>query len=244
MNLIVDIGNTFIKLFVFDGNKLAQYSQVKTKEPLKINHLVDQYTDIKHAIISAVADVPDVFNLLGQYISGRLIFLDHQTPIPVRNLYKTPESLGKDRLAAIVGANNIYKHQNVLAIDAGTALTFDFINRKGEFAGGTISPGLSMRFQALNHFTKNLPLLEASDNYPFWGTTTHEAIVAGVQNGIIFETDAYIDDFKRKFDDLKVILTGGDTFFFAHKLKNTIFAEPNLVAIGLNRILQYNVESN
>lgn len=244
MNLIVDIGNTFVKLFVFDGNKLVQFSQAKTKEPLKINQLIEQLRDTEHAIISAVADIPDVFNQLGQYISGRLIFLDHQTPIPVRNLYKTPESLGRDRLAAIVGANNIYKHQNVLAIDAGTALTFDFINRKGEFTGGNISPGLSMRFQALNHFTKKLPLVDPSDNHPFWGTTTHEAIVAGVQNGIIFETDAYIDDFRRKFDDLKVILTGGDTFFFAHKLKNTIFAEPNLVAIGLNRILQYNVESN
>ena len=242
MNLVIDIGNTFFKIYIFEQNKISHFQKYKTIDYQKYHEYLSQIKCIKSSIISSVAGISEELIKLIQQISQKYIILNHTTPIPIVNLYKTPESLGKDRLAGIVGAYNIYNQQNVLAIDAGTAITFDFINQRGEYLGGNISPGVEMRFQALNHFTKNLPLLTQTDSFPYFGTSTDEAIISGVQKGILFEIDAYIDDLRRKYDDLKIILTGGDTFFFEHKLKNTIFAEPNLVAIGLNRILQYNVK--
>lgn len=241
MNLIIDIGNSYLKLSVFELNKLIYFQKKKTEDLKKNINDILKLKDIKYSIISSVVQVNhDLFDAV-QKISLKTIILDHHTPIPIKNLYKTPETLGKDRLAGIVGAYNIYKHHNVLAIDAGTALKFDFINKEAEYLGGNISPGLNMRFQALNYFTDKLPMLEKKDFSDLFGTSTEEAIIAGVQNGIIYEIDACIDKFKKEYADLKVILTGGDTFFFAHKLKNTIFAEPKLVSIGLNYILDYNV---
>jgi type III pantothenate kinase len=244
MNLVVDIGNSYIKIFVFDTNKLIQFQKIKSNEIIQNLEVIKNIPNLKRAIISSVGDISNELITILKNNSLDFIILDHHTPIPVKNLYKTPETLGKDRLAAIVGAYNIYKHQNVLAIDAGTAIKFDLINTEAEYFGGNISPGLEMRFRALNYFTKKLPLLGKKENIPFIGTSTEEAIIAGVQNGLVFEIDAYINKLREDFVDLKVILTGGDTFFFEHKLKNTIFAEPNLVAIGLNYILQYNVEKN
>ena len=189
MNLVIDIGNTFMKLFVFEENNLLHFNQCKTTNQDKIAIYLDEYQKISNSIISSVSDISDSLLAIVNGFCQKVIILDHQTPVPVKNLYKTPESLGLDRLAGIVGAYNIYKQQNVLAIDAGTALTFDFINKKGEYTGGNISPGLYMRYNALNYFTKKLPLLEVQESFPFWGSSTHEAIVAGVQNGIIFEID-------------------------------------------------------
>ncbi len=244
MNLIVDIGNTLTKLFIFDDNKVIYSTNYDTNSEFSLKELFLKYTNINQAIISSVAGISE--NLLKSIREQvqKLILLDYLTLLPFKNLYQTPETLGKDRIAAIAGAYNIFPYQNVLAIDAGTAITFDFINESAEYLGGNISPGLGMRYGALNYFTKKLPLLEKNDKFPFLGKNTNEAIIAGVQNGLIFEIDAYIQNFSQKYNSLKVILTGGDTFFFAHKLKCPIFAEPFLVAIGLNRILQNNAEKN
>jgi type III pantothenate kinase len=244
MNLIIDIGNTFVKIFVFETNKIIHFQQNRTNEKIRNPEYFYEIQGIRHAIVSSVSEISEEISNILKKINGNVIILDQNTPIPIKNLYKTPETLGKDRLAGIVGAYNIYKQQNVLAIDAGTAIKFDLINKHAEYIGGNISPGLDMRFRALNYFTKKLPLLQKKDSNPLLGTSTEEAIVAGVQNGLVFEIEAYIDKLKADFENLKIILTGGDTFFFAHQLKNTIFAEPNLVAIGLNYILQYNVEKN
>jgi len=244
MNLIVDIGNTFTKLFVFKNELIIHSHQFKTIDRYDFNEIYGRYAQIKWAIISSVAEINDELVCQIKNNVEQLIILDAKTPLPIKNLYKTPETLGKDRIAAIVGAYNIYPKQNVLAIDAGTAITFDFINEYGEYLGGNISPGLNMRFNALNYYTKKLPLLQKKEQFETIGTSTDEAIIAGVQNGIIFEIESYISRFSTDFVHLKVILTGGDTFFFAHKLKCTIFAQPFLVAIGLNRILQNNVEKN
>jgi type III pantothenate kinase len=241
MNLIIDIGNTLTKLFVFEQNKIVYSNKIETGNQIDTEDLFVK-NNINNAIISSVAGIQEGLVHKIKKQTQNLIILDFLTQLPIKNLYKTPETLGKDRLAAIVGAHNIFPGHNVLAIDAGTAITFDFINKNAEYLGGNISPGLAMRYQALNYFTNKLPLLEKSDQFPFIGQNTDEAIIAGVQNGIIFEINAYIDKFAEEYDDLKVILTGGDTFFFAHKLKCPIFAEPFLVAIGLNRILQNNVE--
>jgi len=241
MNLVIDIGNSFIKTYVFESNEIVHFQTDKVGGQIRN---FEDFLNLEQAIISTVGDISEALFTMVQSKTKKIIVLDHNTPIPIQNFYKTPETLGKDRLAGIVGAYNIYKSQNVLAIDAGTALTFDIINRHAEYLGGNISPGLEMRYKALNYFTNKLPLVEKQEDVKLFGSSTFEAISSGVQNGIVYEIDAFIDKVKTEFEDLKIILTGGDTFFFAHKLKNTIFAEPNLVAIGLNYILQYNVEKS
>ena len=148
--------------------------------------------------------------------------------------------MGKDRLAAVAGAIGLYPNTNLLVIDAGTAITYELINSKHEFLGGNISPGMTIRYKALNEFTSKLPLLSASDETPLIGQSTKEAIQAGVQNGVLFEIQGLINELSSQYPSIKTIITGGDAEFFARKLKNPIFVHPNLVLIGLNRILEYN----
>jgi len=244
MNLIIDIGNTFSKIFVFDKDEIVYSTQFETGSQITDYEFFLENPQLENAIISSVSVIPDEFVLQIKKKVKKLLILSDETPLPIKNLYKTPNTLGKDRIAGIVGAYNIYPNQNVLVVDAGTAITFDIINSAGEYLGGNISPGLNMRYCALNHFTNKLPLLEKQEHFAFIGSSTDQAIIAGVQNGIIFEIEAYIEKFSTDFKQLKVILTGGDTFFFAHKLKYSIFAQPFLVAIGLNRIIKNNVEKN
>ena len=166
--------------------------------------------------------------------------LTADTPVPVRNLYKTPATLGKDRLAAVVGAYSLFPERDILVIDAGTALTIDFVDREGNYHGGSISPGLNMRFRALHEFTKKLPLMKQTDDCEIIGDSTDAAIISGVQNGIIFEVEAYIHQFVNKFPQLVIILTGGDGIFFENKIEKHIFAESNLVFFGLEKIALIN----
>ena len=175
--------------------------------------------------------------------SSYFMELTNDTPVPVRNLYKTPETLGKDRLAAIVGAYSLFPCKDILVFDAGTALTIDFVDKDGNYHGGNISPGLNMRFQALHDYTQNLILQTQSDDYQMIADTTSSAIVSGVQNGMIFEINHYIDHFVKKFPDLVTIFTGGDMIFFADKIKMCTFAEPNLVLIGLDVIVKFNLKN-
>jgi len=242
MNLIIDKGNSFTKIFVFDKDNLIHNQQLKNLSPTHVKKIISIFPELNNCIISSVSEIkPEIIQQLKESFP-KLIVLDETTSLPIQNDYQTPETLGKDRIAAVVGAYNIFPHTNVLVIDAGTAITFDFINSSGTYKGGNISPGMAMRYKALHKFTARLPWLEAKEQNVLIGKNTHEAIIAGVQNGIIFEIDTYINRLLEQYNDLKVILTGGDTFFFAHKLKNTIFAKPFLVAIGLNRILIDNVK--
>jgi type III pantothenate kinase len=172
------------------------------------------------------------------------IFLNAGTPIPIKNQYKTPETLGNDRLANAVGATIIFPEKNVLIIDMGTCIKYDFIDKNKNYHGGAISPGLEMRFKSLDKFTDQLPLIEPSENFSLTGRSTEESILSGVQNGIIFEINGMIDQYKKKHDELKVIITGGDHAFFANHLKSSIFAAPNLTLQGLNEILEYNVRKS
>ena len=167
--------------------------------------------------------------------------LTEGTPIPIRNLYKTPETLGKDRLAAVVGAYSLFPGKDILVIDAGTALTIDFVDKEGNYHGGIISPGLNMRFRALHEYTKKLPFLSQTDEFEIIGDSTVSAITSGVQNGIIFEVDSYINQFVKKYPQLVTILTGGDVNFFVDKIKKYIFAEPNLVFFGLEKLILINI---
>ena len=240
MNLIADIGNTLIKTAVFAGDEIIFEEQAALSEVDSISITAEKFS-VKNAIISSVAGRMENISHKLKDISFLLI-ADHNTPVPIKNSYLTGETLGFDRLAAAVGANTIFPGSNVLVIDAGTAITIDMVTGSGEYLGGNISPGLDIRFKALNFFTKRLPLIKKEGETGLTGKTTEEAIRFGVWNGIIYELDGYIYDYKQKFKDLKIILTGGDHKHFDKKLKNSIFVDSNLNLKGLNQILQYNAK--
>lgn len=172
--------------------------------------------------------------------------LNEKTKLPLKNRYKTPGTLGKDRLATAVGANYLFPSRNVLAIDAGTCIKYDFVNSKNEYLGGAISPGLDMRFKALHHFTAHLPQLKKmkTANVNLIGRTTRDSILSGVQNGAIAEISGMIKCYQDKYENVHVILTGGDSVFIRTLVseKNRIFAAPDLTLLGLNVILNYNNE--
>ncbi|HRW62083.1 MAG TPA: type III pantothenate kinase [Bacteroidales bacterium] len=240
MNLAIDIGNTFSKMAVFsDGNITETYRYPEISENIT-ESIFNDYPEIKKTILSSVKNIdPKIIELIKSK-SKIFIELSETTKIPIENLYHSKSTLGKDRLASAVGANNIFPNTNVLVIDMGTAITIDFVNDKNQYLGGNISPGLETRFKALNHFTGKLPLLQKKEQFDVLAKNTEDAIISGVQNGIIYELDGYINHLKNNYDDLKVILTGGDAFFFDKKLKNTIFVNSNLNFIGLNIILETN----
>lgn len=243
MNLVIDIGNSRTKFSLFNPSGLMITVADTNFGPRSIEMLCNDYPGLKNTILSASGNYSDELKISIKENFEFFIELNEHTPIPLKNSYKTPETLGNDRLAAAVGANLLFPGSNCLIIDAGTAITFDLVSETGEYLGGNISPGLEMRFKALHNFTGKLPLVESNYSFSFWGDTTTNAILAGVQNGILFEVDAYIDHFKKFYKKIEVIFTGGDVNFFDSKLKNSFFVHSNLVATGLNRILEYNAEN-
>ena len=170
-----------------------------------------------------------------------MLFPNLNTRLPFKNLYLDKETLGFDRIAAAAGAQALFPGENIIIIDAGTAITIDVVTKEGQFIGGNISPGVDMRFKALNEFTSKLPLVKIEGETGITAKTTEDAIRFGVFNGIKYEMDGYIDAFNQIYENLKVILTGGDHKYFDKKLKNSIFADSNLTLKGLNKILQFNV---
>ena len=241
MNLAIDVGNTRVKIAVFEKDKLVElFVFNKTKILSEIKDILKKH-EISTGIMSNVASISDsklkkIKNLVEIHIISSL------TEVPFKNLYKTPETLGVDRIALVAGAVTQFSGHNVLVIDAGTCITFDFVNSEGKYIGGAISPGLKMRFNSLNHFTANLPLLEKDDLIDFIGKNTKESMNSGVINGVIQEIDGVINQYKKKFLDLTVVLTGGDTNFLAKQLKSSIFANQNLLLYGLNKILIHNID--
>jgi len=241
MNLCIDQGNTRTKIALFEGFSLQETSVI---EPLDENYLEEIFkrNHIQNTILSSVKEFEiDLIKIL-QKKSDTFIELTHATPLPITNGYETPETLGKDRLAAVMGAYTLAPNKPILVIDAGTAITFDFINKDGVYQGGTISPGLEMRGKSLHHFTHKLPLVSLTGEASLLGKNTEQAIRSGIINGLLFEINGYIQGIKTQYPELLIFLTGGDTFFFENKLKNVIFAEENLVLIGLNSIINYNVK--
>lgn len=242
LSLIIDAGNTYIKVKCFDNDKIVDAEQFLNESEAQkfISDLIIAHK-IANCIVSDVRGLNDSFRDFLQN-NFNTIFFSHQLELPVKINYKTPETLGKDRLAAVCGAGVIFPGRNVLVIDAGTAITYDILTTENLYAGGNISPGLQIRFKALNTFTGKLPLVHINkERQNLFGETTEEAIRCGVLNGMIYEIDGFINDFKTQYPDLLIVFTGGDCFFFEKLLKNRIFAEPNLTAIGLNKILELNV---
>jgi type III pantothenate kinase len=242
MNLVIDIGNTRTKFSVFNKGEVLITVPVDEFLPEHIDVLQNEHPELNKVILSAVKDYSPKLKTALQNKFEYFLELDAHTPLPVVNCYTTPETLGNDRIAAVVGGFDLYPDTNLLIIDAGTAITYDILNEKHQYLGGNISPGIEMRFKALHQFTGKLPLIIQQKSDKLYGTSTEEAIRAGVQHGVVFEVDKTIDTFKDFYKNLKVIITGGDADFFDKKLKNSFFVNFNLTALGLNRILEYNGE--
>lgn len=244
MNLIIDQGNSTTKVAVF-GDSGMVYSRVLSNdwEPVVIDAILDRYA-VDAAIFSSVA-APSAYSSRVADVRKRipgLLFFDHRTLLPLKISYLTPETLGRDRIAGVVGAMGERPGQNLLVIDAGTAVTYDVLLNGDTFIGGNISLGLYSRLRALHEFTGCLPLVSVSGDVPLVGYDTETAIRSGVLSGLIAEMDNYIEQVRNTYPKVFIFLTGGDTILFATKLKNAIFADKNLVLKGLNRILDYNVK--
>lgn len=244
MNLIVEQGNTRLKVAVFDDDRrIVSLLRKDNNDASWIDEVFEQY----HPGMGIMSSVIYSDGALVGALQKRLpyfLWLDENVPTPVKIEYETKDTLGKDRIAAVIGATFLKPGQNALVIDAGTAITYEIVEASGVYVGGNISPGLTTRFRALNRFTERLPLVTERNDVPLIGTSTESAILAGVVNGIIFEMDGYIDMLKKKYGDIFVFLTGGHSFYFERRLKSHIFADANLVLIGLNRILEYNAKKN
>jgi len=241
MNLVIDIGNTQIKVAVFQETILIFKDQFSSDQLIsRVLSISEQY-NIKEGIISHVTSLDQtLFSELRKIV--QLIELDYRTKLPFVNKYLTPKTIGVDRLALIAGAKGQFPNQNVLVIDAGSCITFDFLNKNEEYFGGDISPGIEMRYKAVNNYTANLPLLKKIEMIPELGDSTKNAIHRGVLNGIIQEIEGVITQYKSKYQKLTVVLTGGDTIFLAKNLKSSIFAIPNFLLEGLNSILIHNID--
>ena len=240
MNLIIDVGNSFVKLAIFKDSEIIHKVVVELDNVIcEIKVLKKEYALIKRAIVSSVGRLKkkDII-AMSKYFD--LMVLDSETNLPFKNLYKTPKTLGVDRIALVCGSIRQFSDKNVLIVDAGTCVTYDFINSDNEYLGGGISPGIRVRYKSLNNLTANLPLLESEMPKDFIGNSTEASIHSGVIYGILNEIDGIIESYKLKYSDLTVILTGGDAKFLSKQLKSSIFANPNFLLEGLNFILQFN----
>jgi type III pantothenate kinase len=238
MNLVIDHGNTRIKAASFSGTKLHEKFLFATRQELK-GFLSDH--PFEHSIVSSVNhSSQEVLNWIKT--SGEKLSLSTELQLPVKILYATPDTLGVDRLAAVCGAIEIFPRQNCLVVDAGTCITYEFLDAEQNYHGGAISPGIQMRFAAMHKFTARLPLVTEISETNLVGNSTESCMKSGVINGVLAEVGGIIERYSQKFPGLGVILCGGDTAFFENNLKQPIFVAPDLVLHGLNRILRYNVQ--
>ena len=238
MNLVIDIGNTAVKVYLFKNNEIFK------KEVLNENNLIHSLksypiNDISNIICSSVTksykdQLSEIFEKSNYYD-----FSDNNLKLPFKNNYET-KSLGQDRIGLISSAVMKFKDQNSLVIDIGTCITYDFIDSKNIYYGGAISPGIRMRYSSFNDYTSNLPLVKFQDINKTIGTNTEESLHIGVNNGIVGEINQYINNLKKSYSEFNVIITGGDSMFLLNKIKNAIFADQDFLASGLNYIIKLN----
>ena len=239
MNLVVDIGNNFFKLGIFENSNLVfSFFDKNDKIDVEIEKIISSYSKITSALISNVSSIKinDILNKL----NIKIYELDSTFIFPFKLNYKTPESLGNDRLALAAAATILFPNSNNLVIDAGTCITIDFIDNNNHFMGGSISPGVKMRYDSLNHYTANLPLLKNENNFNYPGDSTNASIHAGIIGGVSNEINGFIKQINSRNDKVNVILTGGDAKILSKTLKITIFANQNFILEGLNSILNLN----
>jgi type III pantothenate kinase len=234
LNLIVDIGNTRIKMAEFDDDHLSQKHTFNSVD--SFNHYLAGKT-YDHSIVSTVSKAP----LPSLPVKGRQVQLTSALRVPITISYDTPQTLGVDRIAAACGAFQLFPGDDCLVVDMGTCITYDFLSAKGVYEGGAIAPGVKMRFKAMNHYTARLPLVEPVADAPLTGKSTVTSMQSGVINGILGEIKGFISRYQSRHPGLKTVVCGGDLVFFENSIKPSIFAAPDLVLIGLNRILLHHI---
>ena len=240
MNLIIDVGNTFVKLAVFD-NEMIVYKKSCVKSDLlqEINAISKQYLGVKDAIVSSVGKFSKS-EVLALKANFNVFELTYRANIPFKNKYATPETLGVDRIALVSAAAIQFPKKNVLIIDVGSCVTYDFLNAQNEYLGGAISPGIELRYKSLHNFTDKLPLLSPEISSELIGNSTNLSIHIGVIQGVVLEIEGTITSYKENFKELTIILTGGGAHYLVDSLKNDIFANSNFLLEGLNYILENN----
>lgn len=239
MLLTIDVGNSRIKIAVFEHNKQLDFFIFETNEALKnFENIFRKYSNLQKIILSSVGKLDEkVVDFIQNRFPTEII--DHKSKFPFTNLYATPETLGIDRMVLAAGATLMYPNQNRLIIDAGTCITYDFVNAENQYLGGAISPGIKIRYKSLNNYTSKLPLLTLSEDFEIIGNSTKSAIHSGVINGVLFEIEGFISQYSLKNQYLTIILTGGDAEFLAKRLKSTIFANSNFLLESLNLLSLY-----
>lgn len=248
MNLCIDQGNSRTKVALMtDEGKIIKDFIYKQFSSADVERLFELY-DISDSIISSVVNIEAaVVNALHRH-SQHFVLFDHNTPVPIINRYETPQTLGQDRLAAAVGAKSLCPNENLLIIDVGSAITYDFVTEQGEYLGGNIAPGMKMRFTMLHRMTKKLPQVEADENelIPLFGKNTRDAIAAGVVRGVAYEVKGYMRTLQEKTPHFRTFLTGGHAPYVLKNVRSSrneqreMRYEKNLVLIGLNEILVFN----
>jgi len=244
MILVVDVGNTRIKAAVFEGATLFEifvFSKIELQK--NIENILKKFEKTTDLVISSVGEV-EKQSFLAYAKVVNIHFLSHEDSFPFRNRYATPKTLGIDRMVLAAGATLQFPNKNRLVIDAGTCLTYDFIDDQDNYLGGAIAPGLRLRYEALHNFTAKLPLLPLESPKDLIGTSTAESIHSGVVNGLVYEINGFIDQYNARYSNFIIILTGGDTDFLAKRLKNTIFANSNFLLESLNQIFQYKIKND
>ncbi|MCM1034581.1 MAG: type III pantothenate kinase [Paludibacter sp.] len=241
MNLCIDQGNSRTKVALFqDDERLLKTFIYKSFTSVDAERLFSLYP-VSDCIISSVAHTaPAVINALHRH-SRHFVLFDHTTPVPIENKYDTPQTLGQDRLAAAVGANYLCPNENLLIIDAGSAITYDYVNDNNQYIGGNIAPGIKMRLSVLRQMTKRLPAVEVEEHQliPLFGKNTRDAIAAGVLRGVTFEVKGYMRTLQERVEHFQTFLTGGNAPYISANLQTEVRMEKHLVLIGLNHILEY-----
>ena len=239
MKLIIDIGNTVAKLVAFDGDEPVEEVRTSNESLAALGAFAAKYA-FTHGIVGAVREITPQAEERLQALHIPLLRFTSSTPVPITNRYRTPQTLGSDRLAAAVGARSLKPGKDLLIIDAGTCVTYEVIDALGNYWGGNIAPGMHMRLRALHEFTAKLPLVEAEGAVPGMGYDTDTAIRSGVLRGMKYEIEGYIRSMRAKYPKHLVFLTGGDKINFDTTIKSIIFADKFIVPRGLNKILDYN----
>ena len=236
-NLVIDIGNTNTKIAVFEQDELVEVGHHQNQD-IQLQHILSKYTISKTIISSVKKGFAAWETVLNEKV--KVIYFNTAMLTGIKNHYLTPNTLGPDRLAGVIGAAHTYPGQDSLVVDGGTCITYDFVDSELNYYGGSISPGLKMRYKALNYYTAVLPVVNEDSSFDkISGDNTQSAITSGVQNGIKYELEGFIKSYIQDKNQLNIILTGGDSIFFDSLLKNSIFApyiktEPYLVLKGLN----------
>ena len=244
VRFVIDEGNSFVKIAAYQGEKWLFFDQNKHLSADFLAQSIQRcpvQKKPKAIFISTRKKEEQKIKQLSHFFE--ITPFSHTTPVPINNLYETPDTLGLDRLSSIVGAAALFEKNNVLVIDAGTCITYDFIDAQKNYHGGGIMPGLQMKLQALHTFTGKLPLISLNTAKKLCGRNTEEAILAGAINVTLLGLDALIACFKEQYTDMKTVLCGGNTTMIQNLLKNDTFAEPKLVLYGLKQILDFNEDT-